>query len=95
MIQHVVLFRTLEGTPKEHIQQACGRLEALVGVIPGLRSMNAGIDIGIEGNFDFGLLAMLDDRKALDVFSTHPAHMEVAYFILDFRKDTAIFDVEV
>ena len=66
MIRHIVLFRVIEGTPIERMQAAANRLEALVGVIPGLRSLKAGIDIGIEGNFDFGLVAELEDRAALE-----------------------------
>ncbi|MFP3579337.1 Dabb family protein [Arthrobacter sp. SIMBA_036] len=97
MIRHIVLFRVIEGTPTERLQEAVGRLEALVGVIPGLRSLKAGIDIGIEGNFAFGLVAELEDRAALEVFSADPTHMEVAMFILEFRRNTdiAILDVEI
>lgn len=97
MIRHIVLFRVIEGTPAERVQEAIDRLEALVGVIPGLRSLKAGIDIGIEGNFDFGLVAELDDRAALEVFSADPTHMEVATFILEFRRNTdiAILDLEI
>ena len=97
MIRHIVLFRVIEGTPTERLQEAVDRLEALVGVIPGLRSLKAGIDIGIEGNFDFGLVAELDDRAALEVFSADPTHMEVAMFILQFRRNTdiAILDLEI
>ncbi|MCI0142109.1 Dabb family protein [Arthrobacter bambusae] len=35
MIRHIVLFRVIEGTPIERVQEAMDRLEALVGVIPG------------------------------------------------------------
>lgn len=95
MIKHVVLFRVGEGTPEERIHEAVDRLEALVGSIPGLRSLQAGTDVGIDGNFDFGLVAELDDRNALEAFSTDAAHMEVAMFILEFRTDIAILDLEL
>lgn len=97
MIRHIVLFRVIEGTPTERVHEAIDRLQALVGVIPGLRSLKAGIDIGIEGNYNFGLVAELDDRAALEVFSTDATHMEVAMFILEFRKNTdiAILDLEI
>lgn len=95
MIRHIVLFRINEGTSNKQVQDACDRLEALVGVIPGLRSLKADVDLGIEGNVDFGLVAELDDRAALDVFSTDSRHLDVAYQILEFRKDIAVFDVEI
>jgi hypothetical protein len=94
MIRHIVLFRVAPHTPKERLIEACERLKALVGVTPGLRSLQAGIEIGVEGNFDFGLVAELDDRAALDLFSTDAAHLEVAYAILEFRTDIAVLDFE-
>ena len=93
MIKHFVLFRTVEATPQDKMQEACDRLEALVGVVPGLVSLTAGVDIGVEGNFDFGLIAEFENRDGLDTFSTDPAHLEVAEFISEFRSDIAILDL--
>lgn len=90
MIRHIVLFRVLDDTPEERIQNAITRLKALVGVIPGLRSLEAGADIGIDGNFSFGLVAELEDRAALDAFSADPRHIDIAMDILEFRKDEDI-----
>lgn len=95
MIRHIVLFRVEDGTTTEQLQEAINRLEGLVGTIPGLRTLEAGIELGIEGNFDFGLVAELDDRAALETFSTDPGHMEIAMDILKFRKDIAILDLEI
>lgn len=99
MIRHIVLFHVHEGTPRARIQDAVDRLEALVGVIPGLRSLEAGIDIGAgsnTANADFGLIAELDDRAALETFSNDSRHMEVAMDILAFRdaEDIVVLDIE-
>ncbi|NWK94311.1 stress protein [Sphingobium lactosutens] len=93
MIQHIVLFRVKDGTPRELQQKACDRLEGLAGKIPGVRSLKAGLDIGVSGNFDFGLVAELDDQAALDRFSTDAGHLDVAYWILEFREEIAILDI--
>jgi len=97
MIRHIVLFKVHEGTPAARIQDAVDRLQGLVGVIPGLRSLQAGTDIGLKGNLDFGLVAELDDRAALEAFSGDAHHIEVAMDILTFRRaeDIHILDIEV
>ncbi|WP_317229324.1 Dabb family protein [Clavibacter sp. MX14-G9D] len=96
MIRHIVLFRTHENTSREQMQGAIDRLEGLVGVIPGLISLEGGIDIGADGNHDFGLVAELEDQAALDAFSTHDAHMKIAMDILKFRnpEDIVILDIQ-
>jgi hypothetical protein len=93
MIKHFVLFGVVGSTPQEKMQEACNRLEALVGVVPRLVSLKAGIDIGVEGNFDFGLVAEFNDRDGLNTFSTDPDHLKVAEFIAEFRSDIAILDL--
>jgi Stress responsive A/B Barrel Domain len=93
MIRHIVLFRVNEGTPTERVQEAIDRLEALVDVIPGLRPLKAGTDVGIEGNYNFGLVAELEDRNALVVFSKDPTHMEVAVSVSlenNFNRQTSL-----
>lgn len=99
MIRHIVLFHVHEGTTRARMQNAVDRLEALVGVIPGLISLEAGIDIGDGGstaNADFGLIAELEDRAALETFSNDGRHREVAMDILTFRDqgDIVILDFE-
>jgi len=96
MIRHIVLFRVYEGTTREQMQEAIDRLEGLVGTIPGLVSLEGGIDIGTDGNHDFGLVAELEDQAALDAFSVHDAHMEIAMDILKFRnrEDIVILDIQ-
>jgi hypothetical protein len=98
MIKHIVLFRVFEGTPPHRMKEAIGRLEALVDVSPGLQSLQGGLDIGgvSDYNYDFGFVAELDDRAALEAFAADPAHMEIAMDILTFRKenDIVVLDVE-
>jgi len=99
MIRHIVLFHVHEGTPRARIQDAIDRLEALVDVIPGLVSLEAGFDIeapGTTANADFGLIAELEDRAALQTFSMDSRHMDIALDILAFRDegDIVILDIE-
>jgi hypothetical protein len=95
MIQHIVLFGITKETSTEDLMQARNQLHALVGKIPGLVSLKADIDMGIEGNCRLGLVAHLTDRSALDVFSKDPDHLAVAGYISGFRTSIAIIDYEV
>jgi hypothetical protein len=95
MIQHIVLFGITEETPTKDLIKARDQLQALVGKIPGLVSLKAETDMGIEGNCRLGLVAHLKDRPALDVFSKDPDHLAVAGYISRFRTSIAIIDYEV
>jgi hypothetical protein len=95
MIQHVVLFGISKDTPMESLLEARDRLHALVGKIPGLVSLKADTDIGIDGNCGLGLIAHLENRSALEVFSKDPDHLAVADYISNFRTGIAIMDSEI
>lgn len=59
----------------EHIK----RLDALRDHIPEVLKLIAGADVlGLERSFDTGLAAYFRDRAALDAYTNHPEHLEVA-----------------
>ncbi|MGI6878700.1 Dabb family protein [Microbacterium sp. gxy059] len=94
MIRHIVLFQAADGTPQTTLDEAARRLEALVGVVPGLRSMSAGANgLDLEGNYDLALVADLDDAEALAGYAVHPAHVEVAELIGTFKTGRAAVDI--
>ncbi len=85
MIRHVVMFQLTAAADSERaadISQMQERLGALVGVIPGLRSMSLKPDLGlVEGHWDVVLVSEHDDNAALEGYQAHPAHVEVSNFI--------------
>ncbi|WP_210479644.1 Dabb family protein [Naasia sp. SYSU D00948] len=85
MIRHVVLWKLSSSDPSQRERDAEGireRLEALVGVVPGLRSLIVAPDVGsTEGNWDLVLVSEHDDEDALAVYQKHPAHVEAAAFV--------------
>ena len=97
MIRHIVMFGVDADDAEDRnakITEAAVRLERLVGVVPGLRSMTVGANgVDLDGNYDFALVADLDDVAALDTYATHPAHLEVAEFIGTFRSRRAAIDI--
>lgn len=85
MIRHVVLWKLSATDPGERAAAAAGireRLEALVGVVPGLARLAVLEDVGsTDGNWDVMLVSEHDDQAALDGYQTHPAHVEAAGWI--------------
>lgn len=99
MIRHIVMFGVDADDAEDRdakITEAAVRLEKLVGVVPGLRSMVVGANgVDLDGNYDFALVADLDDADALRVYATHPAHLEVSAFIGGFKTRRAAIDIEM
>lgn len=57
------------------------KLEALRGQIEGLISIEVGIDVLGEGNFDVVLYSEVEDMAALDFYQKHPLHQALLPFI--------------
>lgn len=92
MIRHIVLFKLVSDDAAERtaqVAEARRRLEALVGVVPGLRRMEVREDVVGGGNFDFAVDADLDDTAALEGYIVHPAHVEAADYIATIRVEGA------
>ena len=95
MIRHLALFTVVEEKQADKsalIAEAAERLAPLVGVVPGLHSIEVHTDELGEGNFDFAIIATMDDIAAVKVYQTHPAHVEAASFIGTFRGERAVVD---
>ncbi|GGH50082.1 Dabb family protein [Microbacterium album] len=99
MIRHIVMFQLASSDPAEkdaQVARAKTELEALVGVVPGLRSMEVTRNGAYEGaNMDFMLVADFDDLAALEAYQVHPEHEKVAAYIGTIRSGRAAIDFEV
>ena len=100
MIRHIVMF-TLSATDaaqrESDIAEVRARLDALVGVVPGLRSISFEPDLGLieAGHWDAALVSEHDDNAALEAYQAHPAHQEAGAFIRTVTGDRATVDYEV
>ncbi|WP_105566287.1 Dabb family protein [Microbacterium halophytorum] len=97
MIRHVALFTVIEEKKAEKnalIAEAARRLAPLVGQVPGLKSIEVHTDELGGDNFDFAIIAVMDDLEAVRVYGSHPAHVEAAGFIGTFRGSRAVVDYE-
>ncbi len=79
MITHIVCWKYKSDTSPEQRADHIAKLRALPDIIPNIESFSVGADIlHLERSFDIGLVAVYPDMAALDVYTVHPAHQEVA-----------------
>jgi hypothetical protein len=81
MLTHMVVWKYRGdidgGTREEHV----ARLRSLSSVVPGIRSFNVGFDVlHLDRSYDTGLVALFDNRAALDAYTVHPEHVAAAAF---------------
>jgi hypothetical protein len=79
MLIHIVCWKYKAETTEEERAEHVAKLRALPDVIPNITSFNVGRDIlHLERSFDTGLVAVYPDRAALDFYTDHPDHQDVA-----------------
>ena len=79
MLTHIVCWKYKAETSDAERAEHVARLRALPSVIPNILSFTVGRDIlHLERSFDTGLVAVYPDRAALDFYTVHPDHQEVA-----------------
>lgn len=100
MIRHLVLWRLKEtahgndrATNARIIKE---RLEALAGRIPGLVTIEVGIDFSNEEtSAHVGLCSEFVDRESLAGYAAHPEHRAVMAFIAEARSERRVVDYEI
>jgi len=79
MLTHIVCWKYKPETTREQKETHLAKLKNLPNVIPNIMSFNVGFDIlHLERSFDLGLVAVYPDRAALDFYTEHAVHQEVA-----------------
>ena len=79
MLVHVVCWKYKPETDANTREEHRAKLTALPSVIPNIERFDVGPDIlHLERSFDTGLVAYFPDRAALEHYTDHPQHQEVA-----------------
>lgn len=98
MVKHILLWQfkdELTAEEKKAAAEKCKRdLEALVGVVPGLVSLNVIIDPIPSSNADMMLDSTLEDQAAYDVYKVHPVHVAAANYVRSVVKSRVCMDYE-
>lgn len=100
MLKHVVMWRFAEGVQgKSRVEHALWmkeHLEALVGVVPEIHSMEVGVNkTPSPSAYDAVLVSTFDDKEALERYKVHPAHKAVAAYCKEVRELRADVDYEI
>jgi hypothetical protein len=99
MIRHVVLWELNAEDAAQRAEDAAGiveRLGSLRGAIPGMSSLEVGVDVGdTDGNWHVMLVTLHESRDALAGYQSHPAHVAVAAAIRPLVARRASVDAEV
>ncbi|WP_233569337.1 Dabb family protein [Alloprevotella sp. OH1205_COT-284] len=83
MLKHIVMWRFKDGAEGQSATQHAAwmkqQLDALVGVVPEIRSLECGIDVlRTPVSFDAVLTVVVDNIEALSRYANHPAHLKIA-----------------
>lgn len=99
MIKHIVFWKLKDFADGRDAHanalEIQSRLEALVGVVPGILRLEVGIDVSrTPASADVALYSEFADVAALDVYANHPAHVAVADWLAEVRESRTVVDYE-
>ena len=95
MIRHIVLF-WLKEKDDATVKQTVDTLLSMRGKIPGMLSLDAGVDIvGSPRSCDICLCETFETREALETYRTHPVHLPVQAHMHAVMDHSASADYEV
>lgn len=97
MIKHVVTFKLRGEAAERHAvaTRFVDALNALPGIIPQLRGMEAAVNINPAETWDVVLTATADSAADVAAYSAHPAHVAAVAIIAPYKEARACVDYEV
>lgn len=98
MVRHFGVFEFHSNISSQEIDECFAVMQAMVGQIPGLLSMEHGPYNGNEGmndTFTHGFLMNFDSEESRDKYLPHPLHEEVKSFVVPRLKRVIVFDIVV
>jgi len=79
MIIHIVLFKWKSGVSKKQIQKVFSDLKNLKDKLEGIDDIKSGENFSkYSEGFEYGLIVLAKDKKALENYRNHPLHLEIA-----------------
>jgi len=98
MVRHVLIWQFKDEMSADEKVAAAKKikteLEALVGVVPGLKSLEVAINPMASSNADLYLDSVLESPADYDVYKDHPAHVAAATYVRSVVKSRVCMDFE-
>lgn len=97
MVKHIVSFK-LKGTEEERLDAANRFKEALLalpGQIEVLKSIEVGLNVNPQEDWDVVLTAIVPTLADVSIYAKHSAHVAAASIVAPLRADRACVDYEV
>ncbi len=95
MLTHIVIWKYRADVEQAVREEHLARLRSLPNIIADIESFSVGPDVlRLARSFDTGLVAVFRDRAALDAYTIHPEHEQVAAFGRSITEHIASVDFE-
>lgn len=97
MLKHIVMWKLeefAEGKSKaENAQWMKEHLEALVGVIPQIKSLEVGVNVNkSDAAYDAVLVSVFESEEDLNAYQHHPEHVKVSSYCNKIRISRVVAD---
>ncbi len=95
MLTHLVIWKYRDDVPEETRREHVAQLSQLPAHIKEVESFAVGSDVlDLERSYDTGLVPVFRDREALEAYTIHPVHKNVADFGRSISQHVASVDFE-
>lgn len=95
MLTHIVIWKYRDDVSAETRNEHIAQLSQLPSHITDIESFAVGSDVlRLERSYDTGLVAVFRDRDALEAYTIHPVHKNVADFGRSISQHVASVDFE-
>lgn len=100
MIKHIVMWEFQDiadgRTKAENMQIFKSGLEALVPIIPEIKSLEVGInEVESDASYDIVLVSTFATMEDLKTYASHPEHLKVADFCAKVRVSRVVIDYTI
>ena len=93
MVVHIVMFKFKEQDKEQNLAVVADRLNALVDLVPTLKSMEVGIDFNqTQRAFDMSIYTTFDSKEDLKEYAVHPEHLKVVELIKEVTSESKVVD---